>query len=71
MMAPMERRHPCLRFAGILPALLTARRLSRKEFSIANPWLSGKASPALYFPGDPQSMKREKISELTTNRLSV
>jgi redox-sensing transcriptional repressor len=32
--------------------------------------LSGEGSAALYFAGE-QAMKREKISELTTNRLSV
>jgi redox-sensing transcriptional repressor len=35
-----------------------------------NPRLSGDASPALYLQAS-ERMKREKISELTTNRLSV
>ena len=33
--------------------------------------LSVRAVSALYFAGEPDVMKREKISELTTNRLSV
>src|SRR6266568_1493292 len=50
---------------------LNGARLSRKEISIANLSLSGEAFPALYFAGEQKLMKRDKISELTTNRLSV
>src|SRR5712691_9316763 len=75
----LERRNSgaptsCRRFASILLAYfrLIKRRLIMIEPSLPRKWIvSAEAPAALYSARRAKVMKREKISELTTNRLSV
>src|SRR3989475_12224508 len=72
--SPLGAPISCQRFASILLAYFRSilRRLIMIEASLPRKWIvSAEAPSALYSARRAKVMKREKISELTTNRLSV